>query len=57
MMVALAWAGWLGKTILQLLSSLGSLDCTLRPLYLDFALLPLDRGHINFGFPGTVSDI
>ena len=57
MMVALAWAGWLGKTILQLLSSLGSLDCTLRPLYLDFALLPLDKSHINHGFPSTVSNI
>ena len=56
-MVTLAWAGWLRKTILQLLSSLGGLDGTLRSLDLDFALLPLDGCHVNFGFPSTMSNI
>ena len=56
-MVTLAWAGWLRKTILQLLSSLGGLDGTLRSLDLDFALLPLDGSHVNLGFPSTMSNI
>ena len=57
MMVALAWAGRLSKTILKLLSSFGGLDGTLRPLDLDFALLPLDGSHINLGFTSTVINI
>jgi hypothetical protein len=57
MMMPLAWACWLRKTILQLLSSFGSLDGTLRSLDLDFALLPLNGSHVNLGFPSTVSNI
>jgi hypothetical protein len=57
MMVTLAWAGWLRKTILQLLSSFGSFNGTLRPLDLDFTLLPLDGSHVNLGLPSTVSNI
>ena len=52
----LAWACWLRKTILQLLSSFGSLDGTLRSLDLDFALLPLNGSHVNLDFPSTVSN-
>ena len=56
-MVALARTSWLRKTILQLLSSLGSLNGTLRPLDLDFTLLPLDGSHVNFGLPSTMSNV
>jgi hypothetical protein len=56
-MVTLAWASWLRKTILQLLSSLCGLNGTLRSLDLDFALLPLNGSHVNLGFPSTMSNI
>ena len=44
-MVILTRAGWLSETVLELLSPLGGLNSTLRPLDLNLIVLLLDRSH------------